>query len=364
MRVKARDQLGIPTQTERLFSSRVSGFRTDGMAPGSPDHEPEARPDSSTHPAAGAARYPDGFHTVSAEGARMQQMTDEIVAGIDAPPEPAAHDPSHTHWFTPPDVRLLTADEEVTLARAVQAGCLEAKQRMVESNLRLVISIAKRYRCRGLSFEDLVQEGVIGLMAAIARFDPDKGYRFSTYATHWIRQAIGRAIDNHSRLIRLPSHVSDALRKLERARLLLARRLGRQPTLLELSTEAEVPLAKIQGLLQSSQEPLSLDALLGETEETSLGDLLLDATAPDPELHTIHSRTRESLEMILNVLRPRERRVIEKRFGFADGRVHSLQEVGEQMKMSREGVRQIEVRALRKLREAACASRLDDYPVY
>jgi RNA polymerase primary sigma factor len=293
----------------------------------------------------------------------MQHLTDEPVPGLDDSEE-IQHEPQqHPQWLTASDARLLTAAEEIDLARQVRAGSLEARQRMVEANLRLVISIAKRYRCRGLSFEDLVQEGIIGLMAAIARYDPDKGYRFSTYATHWIRQAIGRSIDNHGRLIRLPSHVSDALRKLERCRSLLARRLGRQPTLSELSLETDVPVKKLQGLLQSSQEPLSLDALLGETEETSLGDLLLDAAAPDPEQQTIHSRGRESLENILNVLRPRERRVIEKRFGFADGRVHSLQEVGEQLQMSREGVRQIEVRALRKLKQAAHAFRLDDCAV-
>jgi len=290
----------------------------------------------------------------------MHQVPEEIVTGIAEAEEPAALDPQHLHWPSVLNARLLTAEEEVVLAREIQAGSAEARQRMVEANLRLVISIARRYRCRGLSFEDLVQEGILGLMAAIARYDPERGYRFSTYATHWIRQAIGRAIDNQGRLIRLPSHVSDALRKLERCRSLLARRLGRQPTVAELAQEADVPVGKIQKLLRSSQDPLSLDALLGETEETSLGDLLLDASAPDPELQTLSSRHREALELILNVLRPRERRVIERRYGFEDGRVHSLQEVGEQLKMSREGVRQIEVRALRKLKHAAQAQRLDD----
>jgi RNA polymerase primary sigma factor len=294
----------------------------------------------------------------------MRRLLDEVESSYDreeVEDEAIVPERDHSGWQQNTETRLLTADEEVVLAKRVQQGDLDAKQRMIEANLRLVISIAKRYRCKSMAFEDLVQEGIIGLMAAVTRYDPQKGYRFSTYATHWIRQAIGRAIDNQGRMIRLPSHVSDAVRKLERCRMVLSRRLGRQPTVDELADEAKLPAKKVSVLLQSAQEPLSLDALLGEGEETPLGDLLLDLQAPDPENSTIRARNREALEDILQVLRPRERRVIEKRFGFSDGRVYSLQEVGDQLQMSREGVRQIEVRALKKLKQAVSTVRPEDY---
>jgi RNA polymerase primary sigma factor len=294
----------------------------------------------------------------------MRRLLDEVESSYDreeVEEETIVAERDHSSWQQNTETRLLTADEEVVLAKRVQQGDLDAKQRMIEANLRLVISIAKRYRCKSMAFEDLVQEGIIGLMAAVTRYDPQKGYRFSTYATHWIRQAIGRAIDNQGRMIRLPSHVSDAVRKLERSRMALTRRLGRQPTVEELADEAKLPAKKVSVLLQSAQEPLSLDALLGEGEETPLGDLLLDLQAPDPENSTIRARNREALEDILQVLRPRERRVIEKRFGFSDGRVYSLQEVGDQLQMSREGVRQIEVRALKKLKQAVSTVRPEDY---
>lgn len=267
----------------------------------------------------------------------------------------------HSHWISTRQTRLLTATEEVDLARRIRDGDMAARTRMVESNFRLVVSIARRYRCRGLAFEDLIQEGLVGLMAAVSRYDPDRGYRFSTYATHWIRQAIGRAIDNHGRLIRLPSHVSESLRKLEQCRQLLARRLGRVPTLSELEAETGVPSAKIEMLTRSSQDTLSLDTLLGESEETHLADLLLDPEAPDPVEATLITRHREAVESLLGLLQQRERSVIERRFGFADGRIHSLQEVGEQLQMSREGVRQIEVRALQKLKDGFIQSRLEEY---
>ncbi|HEU4751799.1 MAG TPA: sigma-70 family RNA polymerase sigma factor [Armatimonadota bacterium] len=223
---------------------------------------------------------------------------------------------------------------------------------MIEANLRLVVSIARHYNCRGMTFEDVVQEGILGLMSAINKFDPTKGFRFSTYATYWIRQAIVRAIEKQSRMIRLPTYAYHAVGKLERSSMQLSDKLGRQPTSEELAVETTLSVSTVNALLQSIQEPVSLDVLLGEAEDYTLGDLQLDADAPDPEDHALQAADRENLTRILGVLKPKERTVIENRYGLRDGRVRSLKELAKELNMSREGIRHIETRALRKLRHA------------
>src|SRR5919199_992540 len=239
--------------------------------------------------------------------------------------------------------------------RPFRRGDERARERMIEANLRLVVSVARHYNCRGMTFEDVVQEGIIGLMAAINKFDPNKGFRFSTYATYWIRQAIVRAIEKQSRMIRLPTYAYHAVGKLERSSMTLADRLGRQPTSEELAKETTLSVSTVNALLQSIQEPVSLDVLLGEAEDYTLGDLQLDADAADPEERALQASDRENLARILEVLKPKERAVIENRYGLRDGRVHSLKELADELHMSREGIRHIETRALRKLRHAVGA---------
>ncbi len=253
---------------------------------------------------------------------------------------------------------LLTAEEEVALTRAVQEGDANAKQRLIESNMRLVINIAKTYRNRSIPLEDLIQEGAIGLMQAAERFDPDKGFRFSTYATHWIRQAIGRAIDNKSKAIRLPAHVSQSLRRIEKERTRPARELGYDPTPEQLAAAIGISAKKLTTLLHSSQDLLSLDMTVGDSGGMTLGGLIKDTTNSDPEALVLDQEMMKELQRILSELNDREQRVMRLRFRL-DGNDAPLQEdIAREMKLSRERVRQIEVQAIKKLRALAQRRRL------
>ena len=257
--------------------------------------------------------------------------------------------------------RLLTATEEKALSRRVRYGDLLAKERLIEANMRLVVSIAKNYLASGLPLEDLIQEGAIGLMTATERFDPRLGYRFSTYATQWIRQSIGRAIDNKSKAIRLPAHISESLRKIDKSRAELQRTLGYEPTVEQIAQYAGLSLKKMNSLLQTTQEPVSLDMTVGDDDTTSLGSLVLDRSAPNPQDELIAQEMRGEIEAILNTLDDREKVIMRKRFGFDEDDKSVLQQIGDELHISRERVRQIESQALRKLRSAARKKRLRDY---
>ena len=280
--------------------------------------------------------------------------------GTPVPPEPRSDDlQSYINRLT--RCNLLTPDEEVRLARRIAKGDLLAKARLVESNMRLVVSIAKAYRSSGIPFEDLIQEGAIGLMTAAERFDPKRGYRFSTYATQWIRQAIGRAVDNKAKSIRLPAHVSESLRKLDKAKAEMRRELGEDPTPDQLATRTGISARKVATLLNTTQEPISLDMPVGDEENTSLGSLLYDKTSPDPQEELIDAEMRAQIEELLATLEEREQHIMRKRFGFDGEDTYVLQQIGEELNISRERVRQIEAQALRKLRSAARRRKLRDY---
>lgn len=257
---------------------------------------------------------------------------------------------------------LLTPEEEVRLTKAVQAGDETAKQKLIESNMRLVINIAKTYRNRAIPLEDLIQEGAIGLMQAAERFDPDRGYRFSTYATHWIRQAIGRAIDNKSKAIRLPAHVSQSLRKIEKERARLARESGQDPTPEQLAQALGITSKKLVMLLQSSQELLSLDMSLGDSSGMTLGGLIRDEKSLDPESVVLDEELILELKRILSELNDREQRVMEMRFHLDTNGSEEMMhdDVARELKLSRERVRQIEIQAIKKLRQIAQKRRLKD----
>ncbi|MBP3926451.1 MAG: RNA polymerase sigma factor RpoD [Clostridium sp.] len=298
------------------------------------------------------------------DGDIVLTQEDEVdLASIDlsVPEGIGLEDPVRMYLKEIGKVPLLSAEEEIELAKRMEEGDEDAKKRLVEANLRLVVSIAKRYMGRGMSFLDLIQEGNLGLIKAVEKFDYRKGYKFSTYATWWIRQAITRAIADQARTIRIPVHMTETINKLIRVSRQLLQELGMEPTPEEIAKEMDMPVDRVREIMKLGQEPVSLETPVGEEDDSHLGDFLQDENAPIPADAAAFTLLREQLLEVLETLTEREQKVIRLRFGLDDGRARTLEEVGKEFHVTRERIRQIEAKALRKLRHPSRSRKLKDY---
>jgi len=292
----------------------------------------------------------------------IEEVTEEEIADTESMVESfSTDDPVRMYLKEIGKVNLLTPEEEVELAIRMAEGDEEAKRRMAEANLRLVVSIAKRYVGRGMLFLDLIQEGNLGLIKAVEKFDYTKGYKFSTYATWWIRQAITRAIADQARTIRIPVHMVETINKVIRVSRQLLQELGHDPSAEEIAEEMNLPVEKVRDILKIAQEPVSLETPIGEEEDSHLGDFIEDEGASEPSEAASFTLLKEQLMTVLDTLTPREKKVLELRFGILDGRTRTLEEVGKEFNVTRERIRQIEAKALRKLRHPSRSKKLRDF---
>ncbi len=297
----------------------------------------------------------EDFNPAEEEEVDVENIDLTVLEGV------SVEDPVRMYLKEIGKVALLTGEEEIELAKRMEAGDEEAKKRLAEANLRLVVSIAKRYVGRGMLFLDLIQEGNLGLIKAVEKFDYTKGYKFSTYATWWIRQAITRAIADQARTIRIPVHMVETINKLIRVNRQLLQELGREPTPEETAEEMNLPVERVREILKISQEPVSLETPIGEEEDSHLGDFIQDDNVPVPAEAAAFTLLKEQLTEVLQTLTDREQKVLELRFGLKDGRARTLEEVGKEFNVTRERIRQIEAKALRKLRHPSRSRKLKDY---
>ena len=298
---------------------------------------------------------PDVEDLKEVENLKLDEITDTSYEGINV------DDPVRMYLREIGRIPLLTYEQELDLAKRILEDDEEAKQKLAESNLRLVVSIAKKYVGRGMLFLDLIQEGNMGLIKAVEKFDYTKGFKFSTYATWWIRQAITRAIADQARTIRIPVHMVETINKLIRTSRHLLQQLGREPSVEEIAEEMEIPVEKVMEIQKIAQDPVSLETPIGEEDDSPLGDFIQDDDSPAPHDSAAYTLLKEQLEEVMNTLTPREAKVLKLRFGLEDGKARTLEEVGRQFQVTRERIRQIEAKALRKLRHPSRSKKLRDY---